>query len=46
MQKLRRSLPLAIGAMLAVAGVLALASLAMPRKGHGFSYFRLRPRPR
>src|SRR5271156_3764816 len=32
MQKLRRSLPLAIGAMLAVAGVLALASLAMPAR--------------
>jgi flagellar biosynthesis protein FliP len=32
MQKLRRSLPLAIAAMLAVAGVLALASLAMPAR--------------
>ncbi len=32
MQKLRRSLPLAIGAMLAVAGVLALASLATPAR--------------
>jgi flagellar biosynthetic protein FliP len=32
MQKFRRLLPLAIGAMLAVAGVLALASLAMPAR--------------
>jgi flagellar biosynthesis protein FliP len=32
MQKLRRLLPLAIGSMLAVAGVLALASLAMPAR--------------
>jgi flagellar biosynthetic protein FliP len=32
MQKLKRSLPLAIGAMLAIAGVFALASLAMPAR--------------